>query len=107
MDTYDFANRAEYLGIGIWGNKRAKPGCRVDELGSALVNVLMGPRSTEMKHKATELARLCAANGGGRAMAARAILEEVARLRQARMSKQDGNDGEVGEHEGEEENQAA
>ena len=107
MDTYDFANRAEHLGIGIWGNKRSRPGWQADELGSALVNVLMGPRSAQMKHKASELARLCAANGGGRAMAARTILEEVETLRQARKLKLDGNGGEVGEHEGEEENQAS
>ncbi|EJT74266.1 hypothetical protein GGTG_08109 [Gaeumannomyces tritici R3-111a-1] len=82
MDTYDFANRAEYLGIGIWGNKRSKPGCRPEELGPALVDVLMGPRSAQMKLKAAELARLCASNGGGREMAARTILDEIATLRE-------------------------
>ncbi|KAL8371572.1 hypothetical protein RB595_001390 [Gaeumannomyces hyphopodioides] len=95
MDTYDFANRAEYLGIGIWGNKRSKPGCRPEELGPALIDVLMGPRSAQMKQKVAELARLCAANGGGRAMAAKTILDEIATLRQ------------VGEHKAEEKDHAA
>ncbi|KAK0744029.1 hypothetical protein B0T18DRAFT_304913, partial [Schizothecium vesticola] len=48
MDTYDFARRAEVLGIGRWGNVGAAGEgvlCRGRELGAVLVDVVVGERA--------------------------------------------------------------
>jgi UDP:flavonoid glycosyltransferase YjiC (YdhE family) len=77
MDTFDFARRAELLGIGRWGNKisrRTKPWG--GELGNAMVDVVLSPQSPQMKAKAQELAQLCDRDGGGRVIAAKIILKE-------------------------------
>lgn len=78
MDTYDFARRAEILGIGRWGN-RTNEGvlCKGKELGSVLIDVLIGGRSSVYMSRAKELADLCRRSGGGRVIAARKILEEM------------------------------
>jgi len=55
-DCYDFANRAELLGVGRWANKQAKPRWKRDELGAALVEVLSGPSSVSILQRARELA---------------------------------------------------
>jgi hypothetical protein len=77
MDTFDFARRAELLGIGRWGNKVTHKGHWGGELGNVLVEVLLGARSTQIRDRARELARLCKENGGGRVIAARMILREI------------------------------
>ncbi|OIW32609.1 UDP-Glycosyltransferase/glycogen phosphorylase [Coniochaeta ligniaria NRRL 30616] len=78
MDTFDFARRAELLGIGRWGNKMSqKTGAPWGgELGNVLIEVLLGPESTRIKERARELAQLCRQNGGGRVIAAKMILRE-------------------------------
>ncbi|KAF4439570.1 UDP-glycosyltransferase 84B2 [Fusarium austroafricanum] len=55
-DCYDFANRAELLGIGRWANKMAKPRWTEDELTDALVDILFGPNSEHILKAAKELA---------------------------------------------------
>ncbi|OGM39469.1 UDP-glucoronosyl and UDP-glucosyl transferase family protein [Aspergillus bombycis] len=40
LDTYDFALRAEWLGIGIWASRKTAPGVNGPELGQALIRVL-------------------------------------------------------------------
>lgn len=77
MDTYDFARRAEILGIGLWGNRLAGKLCESDELGAVLVDVVAGERSSAFALKAKELAQLCRKSGGGRVVAARHILAET------------------------------
>jgi len=79
MDTFDFARRAELLGIGRWGNKLSQKTKTPwgGELGHVLVDVLLGPESTQIQEKARELAQLCNHNGGGRAIAAEMILREA------------------------------
>lgn len=77
MDTYDFARRAEILGIGRWGNRLAGKLCESGELGAVLVDVIAGERSSAFAHKAKELAELCRKSGGGRVVAARHILAET------------------------------
>jgi hypothetical protein len=81
MDTYDFARRAEILGIGRWGNQGTEFGIifKGKELGSALVDVLVGGRSSVYERRARELADLCKRSGGGRVIAARQILAEIMR----------------------------
>jgi len=80
MDTYDFARRAEILNIGRWGNQLACAGgllCTGKELGSALIDVLIGGKSSVYTSRAKELADLCKKSGGGRVIAARRILDEM------------------------------
>jgi hypothetical protein len=77
MDTYDFARRVEYLGIGRWGNQKADKLCESEELGSILTDVVVGERASAYAQKAKELAELCNKSGGGRVIAARHILAEI------------------------------
>ncbi|KAK3378916.1 glycosyltransferase family 1 protein [Lasiosphaeria ovina] len=77
MDTYDFARRAEILGIGRWGNRTANKICKGGELGSILIDVMLGGRSSYYTKKAKELADICNRSGGGRVFAARRILAEI------------------------------
>jgi hypothetical protein len=78
MDTFDFARRAELLGIGRWGNKMSSyNGAWGRELASALIEVLLGVEANRMKEKARRLAVLCNKNNGGRDIAARIILKEI------------------------------
>lgn len=79
MDTYDFARRAEILGIGRWGNQGSGKLCEAKELGSVLVDVVVGERSFAYAQKARKLAELCRRNGGGSVIAARHILAEIDR----------------------------
>ncbi|KAK3393451.1 glycosyltransferase family 1 protein [Podospora didyma] len=76
IDCFDFANRAELLGIGRWGNQRTPPRCVADELGPVLIDVVLGHRAENYKTKAMELARRCAKERG-RINAARVILDEI------------------------------
>lgn len=82
MDTYDFARRAEVLGIGRWGNMGAGGEgvlCRGRELGEVLADVVVGEKAAGYAARAKELAVLCERSGGGRVIAARRILEEIGR----------------------------
>jgi UDP:flavonoid glycosyltransferase YjiC (YdhE family) len=79
MDTFDFARRAELLGIGRWGNRVSakNKGDWGRELGLVLIDVILGPRSAQMRDKARDLAKLCSQGGGGRVIAAKMILNEI------------------------------
>ncbi|KAI6767654.1 hypothetical protein HG530_005663 [Fusarium avenaceum] len=77
-DCYDFANRVELLGIGRWGNKKAKPRWKQDELVEALQDVIYGPRSTEIRKTAEQVASRHP-EWEGRQKAAQEILEYLAR----------------------------
>lgn len=77
MDTFDFARRAELLGIGRWGNKVTHKGQWGGELGNVLIDVLFGPEAARMKERAQELAKLCHRDGAGRVIAAKMILKEI------------------------------
>ncbi|KAK4148786.1 hypothetical protein C8A00DRAFT_19443 [Chaetomidium leptoderma] len=76
MDCYDFACRAEILGIGRWANKQTMPKCTKRELGPALVEVVLGPKAQSMRTRVQELAALCAKTPGA-SVAASAILGEA------------------------------
>jgi hypothetical protein len=56
IDTYDFAIRVEYLGMGVWGNRVAAPYAEGSELGKALVQVVDGDSSATMLAKAKQIA---------------------------------------------------
>lgn len=77
IDCFDFANRAELLGIGVWGNKSSVPLNSSKELGPALLEVVLGSRADSMRFRAKDLAEICHEEGGGRYIAARKIFEQI------------------------------
>lgn len=78
-DCYDYAERVELLGIGRLGNRQAKPQWSAPELSEAILDVLLGGRSTVVRQKAAALSETCKKNGNGAVNAARVILEECIR----------------------------
>ncbi|KAL4897944.1 hypothetical protein BDV59DRAFT_190711 [Aspergillus ambiguus] len=55
FDTFDYAQRVEYLGIGVWGSRKTAPAVQGQELGEALVRVLVSDEGTTMQKKAKTL----------------------------------------------------
>lgn len=51
-DTYEYAARVEYLGVGIWGSKKTAPAINGPELGDAFLRVLDSEESSTMQEKA-------------------------------------------------------
>ncbi|OBT64999.1 hypothetical protein VE03_05701 [Pseudogymnoascus sp. 23342-1-I1] len=77
VDLYDFATRVEYLGIGLWPNKKSAPYWNATELGAAMVEIVEdGEVSREMRRKTKELGELCRKNQG-RKVAAGKIIEMI------------------------------
>ena len=75
-DCYDYAQRAEMLGVGRLGSRDSKPQWSAPELSEAVLDVLQGKGSHAMKQKARELACLCRTKGNGAETAARILLAE-------------------------------
>lgn len=74
-DLYDNANRAEYRGVGIYGNRSVAPDVDADEFAAALSRVVgNGPEAEGYRSRALEISALCRAAGGRRAAVDR-ILE--------------------------------
>ncbi|KAJ5701168.1 hypothetical protein N7488_008716 [Penicillium malachiteum] len=76
-DCFDYAQRVELLGIGRLGSKTAKPLWTAPELSKAVLDVLVGEKSKEMKENAMTLAKNVEEKGPGAVNAARIILDEV------------------------------
>lgn len=76
LDTYDFASRAEFLGIGVCGNKTAAPGVQRDELATALARVVSWDGEGDaIRVRARVLAHDVGGADAGRNVAARLILD--------------------------------
>jgi len=84
LDCYDFANRVEHLGLGRWGSKRARPRWQVDELASALIEVVL-ERREEFARRSRELAEVCRRETGGRTAAAQEVLKMIKDRQQAQV----------------------
>ena len=66
-DCYDYACKAEYLGIGVYGNKSVAPEIDGTEFGNALLKVVgREDRANEIRAKAEEVGRICQRSGGRR-----------------------------------------
>ncbi|PTB77337.1 glycosyltransferase family 1 protein [Trichoderma longibrachiatum ATCC 18648] len=76
-DLYNYAQTAEYLGVGIWPNKTLAPDWDAAGLAEAFLEVLSGNRSAAMRENAKALARR-GEEYGGRKVAARLIAEMAA-----------------------------
>lgn len=75
LDTLDFANRVEWLGIGFYGSRNAAPSVEAEELSQALLKVLgNNPEASRMRERARELA-IASARPGGRRKACEKIVE--------------------------------
>ena len=72
-DTYDFASRVEYLGIGIYGSKSCSPKVKAEEFGNALMRVV-GHESQRFREKARKLQGVCQERGFGRVVGAKKVL---------------------------------
>ncbi|KAF8550450.1 UDP-Glycosyltransferase/glycogen phosphorylase [Imleria badia] len=78
FDTYDYAQRAEFLNIGIFGSKTSAPGVRAEEFGRALVRVTGdSEEAVKFRTSAKHLKELCRTKGNGRKLASVAVLKEV------------------------------
>lgn len=71
QDCYENAARAEWLGIGVYGNKSRAPNISAKELSKGLLKVM---NNKSYREKASELAKLCHRKEG-RVAAAEKILE--------------------------------
>jgi UDP:flavonoid glycosyltransferase YjiC (YdhE family) len=59
VDLYEFATRAEFLGIGVWGNKRSAPNWTAEELTNSFLRVLDdGEEAVAIREKAYELGKI-------------------------------------------------
>ncbi|KUI54172.1 Cyanidin-3-O-glucoside 2-O-glucuronosyltransferase [Cytospora mali] len=56
IDCYDFGNRVELNGVGVWASKKAAPRWERVELGNALKEVLISERAAQFRDKAKEIA---------------------------------------------------
>ena len=75
LDTFDFANRVEYLGIGVYGSRKSAPRVESKELSRALMRVMGdGEEAARLKAKAEELAQIVG-KVGGRVKACDRIIE--------------------------------
>lgn len=65
LDTLEFANRVEWLGIGVYGSRSATPSVEGQELSQALMKVLgNGIEAARIKQKAKKLADISGKVGG-------------------------------------------
>ncbi|KAH0828098.1 glycosyltransferase family 1 protein [Lanmaoa asiatica] len=77
-DTFHYASRAEFLDIGIFGNKTCAPSVRADEFGRALLRITGNTEEAiNFKMSAERLKERCRVNGNGRELACGAILKEA------------------------------
>jgi UDP:flavonoid glycosyltransferase YjiC (YdhE family) len=65
-DTYDYACRTEYLGIGVYGNRSVAPFVNSAEFGQALTTVVgnQSESASAMKERARLLGEVCKRSGG-------------------------------------------
>jgi UDP:flavonoid glycosyltransferase YjiC (YdhE family) len=77
VDLYDYATRAELLGIGVWGNQKSAPYWTAEELSVSFQKVLGdGETATAIREKAAELGRI-SKRDPGRFVAARELAKQA------------------------------
>ena len=77
FDLYDMAVRAEYVGIGIYGNRNVAPDIDAAEFGAAISRLLSpGAEAESFSRKAKEIGEACRMAPGKRGAVAK-ILELV------------------------------
>jgi hypothetical protein len=76
-DHYSYAQTAEYLGVGIWPNKKTAPDWEAVGLAEAFLEALSGNKSVTMRQNAKAIA-LKGHEYGGRKLAAQLVAEMAA-----------------------------
>jgi len=71
IDTYEYVTKVEYLGIGIYGNKKVAPIVEKEEFGNALLEIVGDKKGAETRFgaKAKELGAICKSSGGRKRVA--------------------------------------
>jgi UDP:flavonoid glycosyltransferase YjiC (YdhE family) len=73
-DTLDFANRAEWLGIALYGSRSSAPSASAVELSNALLRVLDDrEEAASTRRRVKALGRICDTYGGGKKACAKII----------------------------------
>ena len=57
-DTYEYATQAEWLGGGVWGNRKHAPNVNADEVFGAVLKVLDSENGRSIRNRASEVALL-------------------------------------------------
>ena len=78
VDLYNFAQTAEYLGVGIWPGKETAPRWHAEMLSDGFMRALTGKSSFAMREKASQL-REAARQYGGQLAAAEKIASMAAK----------------------------
>lgn len=76
-DHYNYAQTAEYLGVGIWPNKKTAPDWEAAALTEAFLEALRGNTSMTMRQNAKAIAQK-GHEYGGRKLAAQLVAELAA-----------------------------
>lgn len=64
-DTYGYAARVDYLGIGLYSNKSCAPTVEANEFARALLRIVGGKgEETAFRRKARELGKISQASNG-------------------------------------------
>ena len=85
-DCYEFANRVEWLGIGVWASKAAPLNWTKEDLSSAFLRVLGNNEEAEsMRMKARQLGKIVQSKPGG--ICAANELAKLAKLDSIDMAK--------------------
>ena len=67
LDLYEMAVRAEYRGIGIYGNRNVAPDIETVEFGAAVTRLVRPGRESEgFRTRAKAVAEVCRRAGGRR-----------------------------------------
>jgi hypothetical protein len=90
VDTYDYAIRAEWLGVGVWGNRHAAPLWTADEIGPSILKVISADRGPVYRQKATALAPP-STEMFGRIIAAKEIVKILADQRHSLLEESSSN----------------
>ncbi|KAL6706947.1 hypothetical protein ACN47E_004897 [Coniothyrium glycines] len=75
LDTYDFATRVEYLGIGLWANRKHAPDVDGASLEIAIEDATTGFGAERRLKEAQRLAKVVGGVNAGREFAANRVLD--------------------------------
>lgn len=56
VDLYDYAARAEWLGVGIWGNRQVAPFWTGEEIGESVLKIISNTTGTSYRERARAFA---------------------------------------------------
>lgn len=88
LDTYDYAVQADWLGVGVWGNRENAPLVHEDELTDAVLKVISdNEEGRSIRRKAREVA--AGFSRPGRDVAAEYILRALRSENQTTFSGRD------------------